>query len=265
MIRTVQVAWLTVSAVSLCMLVLGGCGSDVTDDGAVEGGGGAGASGSGGQATGGSGTGGSGTGGEDTSCDAPDRTCPDAMPYPGGPCEGSLACDYFDGALDWAFQCLNGKWVGAADCEQIVGGCPVQPPTEACDGPFQGQLEGVEIVVGPAEGAFRPFENAEAVEIVWGGQGSAMIFFRVQMVGDDVPPCAIVTTTISGAPIPTESFKRVTRFRCGESLPSYVMVPFGDCTPMEPVETTVTIDIEGIGSAEVVISVPPEAFCGAFG
>lgn len=140
------------------------------------------------------------------------------------------------------------------------------PPTEACDGPFQGELEGALVFVGPpGEGEFRPFEDGESVPIEVGGQGLAMIFFRMQMVGEDLPACAIVTTTIAAEPVPTESFKRVTRFRCGESLSSYVIIPFGDCTPTEPVDTTLTIDIEGVGATEVVLSVPPEGFCGGFG
>ncbi len=200
-----------------------------------------------------------------TACDVPDTTCPAERPHPGGQCTGALSCTYQD-VVPWEFTCVNDTWEGDPDCEQIVGGCPVAPPAEYCEAPFTGSMTGT-VSVGPADlgEAFRPFAAREAARIEWGGQGSAMIFYRVQLDGEDLPSCVRVKTTIAPQGIAAEDTTHSVVMRCGETLGMYIIVPAGDCSGSVPVPTALTVDVDGIGSTEVMLEVPPDAFCGGFG
>lgn len=205
---------------------------------------------------------------EPTSCDAPDQSCPAEMPFPGAPCAGALACDYDDPVQPWRWECVEGRWSGTPDCSEIVGGaCGVPDPAEACQGAFSGSLEGASVSVGPSElgKAFRAFESGEPAEIVWGPQGGAMIFYRVQIDGADVPSCVAVATTVTAAGISPQTVERPVRLRCGETLAMYEILPEGTCESNALVETILRVEVTGIGVVEVPLMVPGDAFCPAFG
>jgi hypothetical protein len=209
-----------------------------------------------------------GGGGSSESCGVPDTSCPAAQPHPGAPCEGSLACTYGDPDIPWHFACADGRWDGEPDCSMVVGGCPPPEPAEGRGPAFTGQLPaGVEI--GPAVvlgETFRPYQPNEPIEVVWGGQGSAMIYYRLALDTDAPPTCVNVRATIAAPGIPPETSTETVRLRCGESLRMYVVVPAGPCEgSTAPVDTTVHVEVDGVGEADVTLAVPADAFCGALG
>jgi hypothetical protein len=121
--------------------------------------------------------------------------------------------------------------------------------------------------VGPVEMGqpFRPYEQGESPEIVWGGQGSAMVFYRIAVDGQELPGCVEVDASLTPVGLSPESLKGNVRLRCGESLRLYLIVPYGTCEETEPVDTVLHVEVAGVGTTEVTLQVPPEAFCGGFG
>ncbi len=200
-------------------------------------------------------------------CDVPDVTCPADKPYPGAPCEGALSCTYdAESGVPWNYSCTGGRWNGEPDCSEVVGGCPVAPAAEVCSAPVTG-AGAAPIEVGPAALGidFRPFAAGEEPSIVWGGQGSAMIYYRVRVDADDAPGCVQIRTIITPSGGTPETTTSSVVMRCGETLGMYIIVPYGACGGSEPVPTTLTVEVEGVGSTEATLSVPAEAFCGGFG
>jgi hypothetical protein len=213
---------------------------------------------------GGSGGGGSGAGGGNDACGTPDTSCPPEQPHPGAPCAGDLVCGYGDEVVPWNLECIDGRWEGEPDCSMVVGGCPIPEPAEGCEGAFAGQMPGT-LRIGPADTigeAFHAYAASEPVEVHWGGQGSAMIFYRLALDADAPPGCVAVRTTISAPGIMPETQSQTVRLRCGESLRMYVVVPAGSCDgSTTPVTTTVHVKVDGITETDVVLSVPADAFC----
>lgn len=242
------------------------CASDPEGGNAAEddGGGAAGAGDQGGSEGYSDGYGGEGP----ASCDAPMDRCPTDMPFSGGPCTPGLSCDYPDpGGISWSFTCPSGAWQGTNSCDEELLGCsPTPPQAETCPSPFSGEMS-AELQIGPADSsaAFRPFEEGETPEIQWGGQGSAMIFYRIQLDGEDLPDCVQIDSTLTPVGLYEESLVSNVRLRCGESLSLYIIVPYGTCEETEPIDSVLRVAIEGIGQTEVTLSVPPDAFCGGFG
>jgi len=189
------------------------------------------------------------------------------MPFPGGPCEGALSCDYTVDSFDWSWTCDDGVWSGQADCSELLGGaCPVPPPAESCSDPFAGEMAGA-IRVGPVElgQPFRAYEEGEAIDVVWGGQGSAMVFYRIAIDGEEPPSCAMVEASLTAEGMAPEGLTSAVTMRCGESLRLYTIVPIGSCMETEPVDTVLEVTVQGIGTTSVTLKVPAEAFCGGFG
>lgn len=205
----------------------------------------------------------SGAGGhEEIDCSEPDTTCPGALPYPGSPCAGALACDYGDDVIPWHFTCEAGRWAGGPDCSMLGGACGIFPEAEGCADTFSGQLSAA-VEIGPAVVGepFRAFEDGEVAAVEWGQQGLAMVHFRLRIDSDSAPSCIMTNRRIAPAGMdPYEASSPVT-LRCGESLRMYLILPPGDCTVVEPVETTLQIDVAGIGTGEARVMVPPEGFC----
>lgn len=250
--------WAATWIAAACVTLLA-CTSEVEGDPAAQGGGGTG--GGGGQSSG------SGAG-EPVDCDAPQTSCPASMPFPGGPCDDGLSCDYQEDGFEWDWTCQDGVWSGQANCDMLVGGtCPIAPPAETCSDPFAGQLSQAVLEVGPVEMGqpFRPFDAGESPEVVWGGQGSAMVFYRIAVDGEELPSCVEVDASLTPVGFSPESLKHNVRLRCGESLRLYLIVPFGTCEETEPVDTVLRVEVAGVGATEATLAIPPEAFCGGFG
>lgn len=188
-------------------------------------------------------------------CSIVDRTCPEEIPAQAAPCETGLTCDYTvggEGGDQWRYDCTDGLWVATNVFCSHDGIC-VPPLHQECDAPFTGTLAGVTVGVGPWAGRFRAFDTAEAVPLVWGPQGGAMIPFRVQLAGDGAPSCvrAMVSSTIDGTAGPEVPLP--VAMTCGLSQPILFVVPI-DCggTPEHTVDLTVRID--GIGEATASIT-----------
>ena len=199
---------------------------------------------------------------EEGACDEPVRCCPADRPYPGGPCEDDLFCQYpdyegeFDATLDYA--CHGGRWnlSFSTDCN---GGCTFDL-AETCLEPFGGTLDGAVVQIGPASAtdAFRPFEAGEDVTsaIEQGPQGCAMIGMRLQITGADPPDCVVAhtSTTVDGG-APMTSDVRV-RMRCGESLGVLAILPGWDafCESVGTHALAVEVSVEGVGTASAEAS-----------
>lgn len=203
-------------------------------------------------------------------CGLIDVSCPARRPHPGAPCQGALTCAYPEGSALWGATCVDEAWSLNATCtEQSIGGvCFLPSEAETCTDPFLGAGEGtVEAGVSSHQGAFRPFEEGELLEVEFGGQGSPMLWYRVQVDGPQPPPCARVTATMESPEFyEPGSVVRDVVLRCGASLDMFTIVPFGDCTgSTEPVEVTLTVEVEGIGASTTSVMLPADALCGGFG
>lgn len=208
----------------------------------------------------------------ETDCGSVDTSCPSVRPFVGSPCQGNLQCSYVEegGFTTWQASCINGAWTASATCEEepLGGTCGgVPPPAEACTAPFSGTLD-ASVEIGPAtEDLFRAFYDGEPVAIEWGGQGSAMVFYRLKLAGPELPTCVGLTITLESPmftePLPQEA---TVVLRCGQSLSMYSVIPSGDCTSSEPMfEATLRVLVDGVGEVAQPVQLPTEALCGGFG
>lgn len=249
----------TVLATALAIAAASGCGTAPSDAASA----GAGSSGSGE----------GGRGGEtviETDCDAGDEVCPETRPFEGAPCEGELECEYIEdaGQTTWVITCVDGAWSSWASCELLPTGCQqIPPPAEACEPPFEGVLE-AKAEVGPAsEETFRPFEDGELIEIVWGAQGSAMLFYRLKLDGPELPTCVALTVSFeSAAFVEAIPGHETVVLRCGQSLSIYTIIPYGECAGDDPsFDATFRVLVHGIGEVVQPVRIPTEALCGGVG
>jgi hypothetical protein len=185
-------------------------------------------------------------------CIVPDVDCPVEHPHPGAPCSGELACEYgADETEDlWRYECYEGQWSAWSDWEEVP------PLAEICLDPFEGVIGGA-IDIGPlnANEAFRPFDDCEVADLIWGGQGSAMLAYRLRVRDVESPACVLVTTTIdpTGGGETQQSNSRVA-VHCNESLAVYVPLEVSDCGTHD-LGLQIHVAVEGIGetSARVIM------------
>jgi hypothetical protein len=179
----------------------------------------------------------------------PDTACPAAPPFSGAPCRGALSCTYTTPEGPGQFDCEGDRWNGGIMCL----GCPPQL-VEECRTPFTGSAP-ASVQMGPAEGAFRPFDPGERVPVIWGGQGLPMVSFRLRVGGETPPSCArvVARTSLDGGTAAVADRAIVTR--CGETLTILQIVP-GDPCLMRDYSLQVVVDVVGVGttSADLVIT-----------
>lgn len=190
-------------------------------------------------------------------CEEPDRECPPAVPYSGGPCEGELFCTYDDDDESEA-RCVGGAWSAIATCP----GC-VLPLAEYCHEPFTGTLDGATVTMGPP-GAGRAFEEGEAVELIIGAQGSPMIAFELRVEGAESPPDCVArgialswdggSEIASGTPVGV-------RLHCGTSR-TILLIPPGLPCDGEEHDLSVRVPVEGIGEASARLRVADDGCAG---
>jgi len=166
---------------------------------------------------------------------------------------------YVVDAIDWTHTCVSGAWQGESLCPP--GGACVPPLAESCSSPVRDHGAGV-VEIGPVEaGAFRPFAMGEEVAVIYGGQGSPMIEYRVR-TESDAPECTELVSTLR-TPVTTDVLDRLRlRTRCGRSLGIFTILPQTDPCP-EPglVDVELEVELTGIGSTTVNLRIPSEAFC----
>jgi hypothetical protein len=193
-------------------------------------------------------------------CTIPDTTCPADQPFAGSACDLDESCNYTDPVMMggtpviWTYTCVDSQWMGTSDCMPAPGGsCPVGPLAEGCRMPFTGMLTGATIELGPpGAGPFRPFMPDEMIELVVGGQGSAMIALRIRVDGEELPRCVTVASEMEidgGAP--QGAGMRPMVLHCGESLPFFLIVPEVCMPGMHQNVLRVTIPGIGTGTATV--------------
>jgi len=134
----------------------------------------------------------------------------------------------------------------------------VPPLFEECAPSFAGTLAGATVEIGPPSETdpFRPFAADELVDVVWGGQGSPMLAFRLRIAGAEAPGCVLTATTLSEPS--TMEMGATDRGRvalhCGETLATFAIVPFAgvDCDArIFDVHLEVVVDGVGTGTADV--------------
>lgn len=214
-------------------------------------------SGSGGSA-GSAGSGGSGGG----SCGEPDVVCPNALPFPGAPCATTDTCTYpvGDGVNQWTYTCQSGHWDGNATCQgPLGGGCPIPPLAESCDEPFAGTAGGaVELGAADPTQPFTPIAQGDELPLVWGGQGSPMVAFRLRATSVGAS-CIRADTTLSIGDKSGAPSARAVVLHCGETLRVFEIFPVELLTCAEPmqslVDLTLRVDVKGVGSVTRTVKV----------
>lgn len=185
------------------------------------------------------------------SCVEPDRVCPADPPLPGSPCEGMLVCPYAPSAMA---TCAGGTWLFDTGCDGGPPGSTCVPPlAEVCRTPFTGTLSGARIEIGPTTGAFRPFMDHEPVTAEFGGQGGAMIAYRMRVDGTEVAPeCVSVNATVTfDGMTPVESHRGI-RLHCGQSLGMFDVLPGSPCeSRIYPV--TMSVTVAGVGTTSATL------------
>jgi hypothetical protein len=72
---------------------------------------------------------------------------------------------------------------------------PGVPDPDSCETPGVGTLSTVELGTAD-EGTFSPLQSGQAVDLVFGGQGGAMVPVRLRLSGSDVPSCLAHMTEV---------------------------------------------------------------------
>lgn len=203
------------------------------------------------------------------SCGTPATICPGSIPHTGAPCEGELSCPYAVGDVlntIHTASCDTGTWTITTACDPALGGgCDVPPLAESCIDPFGGTLANASVAVGPrGDGAFTPYVDGSQIDLVWGGQGSPMFEFRVELDGDggDALTCANVKATIDIDGVPTVDASQPVVFRCGSTLGVFVIVPASpiDCDD-KMFQLDITIEVQGVGSTSIQVLVQGGEHC----
>jgi len=196
-----------------------------------------------------------------------DETCPESLPYATSRCAVGLTCTFDDPNGSWEYTCPEGRWEANGVCDPMLpGACPVPRFSERCSSPFTGMISGGTVQIGPVTSAdFRPFMDEELVDFTVGAQGSAMIAYRIEVGGVGVPACVRAVTTLSSPIIERVSEPRTISLLCGSSLGILGVVQRATPCPEEPAVVTLTVDVSGVGTASVNLTVPAMAFCAGFG
>lgn len=178
-------------------------------------------------------------------CSEPDRACTEEPPLPGSPCEGMLSCPFPPGGVA---TCAGGVWSFDPGCD---GGC-APPLAELCRSPFAGTLGRSRVELGPVDGPFRPFSAHEIIAATFGGQGGAMLAYRVRIDGADVPACMTVDAVVTYdgmTPVPSH---RAVELHCGQTLGVFEILPGSPCEArVYPI--TLDVEVAGAGTATATL------------
>jgi len=195
-------------------------------------------------------------------CGEPETSCPTDRPYEGGACNLTGSCAYVieSGIHEWTFECTGGTWSGSATVCAPGAGC-VPPLAESCDAPVRDHGVGT-VQIGPVTaGPFVPFADGDEASIVFGGQGSPMLQFRVR-TSTDAPSCVELISTLRTTVAEDVIDRARLRLHCGASLGIFTILPIAvDCATPGPVDVELQVDITGIGSTTATLSVPGDVFC----
>jgi hypothetical protein len=146
----------------------------------------------------------------------------------------------------------------------------IPPFGEACDSPSSKPISGVtlEIAAGDATQPFTPLADGAPVDVVWGGQGSPMLAYRVRVSGAPVPDCALVAHKLALGPYSGAETKTPVRLHCGESLVVYDIVPIDQGCSSPPLPQDLGLEVSAFGQKKTLKLTWPNAACpkgGGFG
>jgi hypothetical protein len=160
------------------------------------------------------------------------------------------------------FQCANGKW------QQLCMGTCAPPLSEACDQPFPDVLADATLQVGHVDGAgFSSYADGQPIDVIWGGQGAAMLAYRLRISAPvNAPTCVLTETTLSVGGQSTLPSKLPVTLRCTDSLAVYAMAPveFFACAPGEQVPITLKVKVAGVGEKTFALTVDAGISCSTF-
>ena len=205
-------------------------------------------------------------GSEPIVCEEVATSCPAEDPlFPGAPCEGALSCTYDAGSFgEWLYECVDGAWFTEPPCIEAPGGSCAPPPlAERCREPFEGELPGASVAIGPASsGTFRPFEDGERIEAIIGGQGAAMIELQVHLEGADALSCADVLLTLEYGGDRRDVSRTNVAVHCGEALRLFAILPFAEleCAEGEH-DLRVEVTVAGVGAAAADLRIEGGYLC----
>lgn len=181
-------------------------------------------------------------------CDI-DTTCPEEAPLSGGPCAGTLSCDYNTcggGPFADTYTCASGQWM--LSNSMCLGAPPVL--AELCRTPTTSWPAGARFVLTPDAAGAAPYTDGQAVDVVIGIQGGAMVPYRVRIEGlDATPTCLHATATLTTDDGMTATSEKFLRLRCGSTLRIYEILPL--CPTMGEHDTTLEVTVEGLGTQTV--------------
>ncbi|MCC7541959.1 MAG: hypothetical protein IT379_37410 [Deltaproteobacteria bacterium] len=176
-------------------------------------------------------------------------SCPAVMPAERAPCSGTFTCTYGSRQL----RC-NGEEIDDVAASFDAGGIPYL--AESCPLPFEGTMTGARIELLPGFGDARAFEPGERVAPQVGPQGGTMLYFRVRVVGDDVPDCVQMNATVAldgGEPAPAIV---AVRLHCGQSYRLVAILADNPCAAGDHA-VSLTVELEGIGTTTVDLVMEP--------
>lgn len=130
----------------------------------------------------------------------------------------------------------------------------VPPFGESCDSPSSKPLPDVQIEVGSGDSTtpFVPLADGAKVDVIWGGQGSPMIAYRLRVTGGEVTDCALVAHKVALGSYQGAEYKTPVLLHCGESLVVYDILPIDQACPNPPVPTDVTVVVTAFGQERVL-------------
>ena len=189
-------------------------------------------------------------------CAEPDLACPlEGSPPLGGPCDGDLACDFTDAeGYEWTYRCTDSEWTAHGGCGEDEFDCAVPELAQGCTEPFDGQLEGAIVRLGPGDSseAFRRFESDERPDIIIGPQGGAMFAVQLEILGVDVPACVLTNVTMRYGDDDEVQFAMPLAMHCNRSNPFYFQL-WTNCGDEDEI-VLIEVDVEGIGATSATLT-----------
>jgi hypothetical protein len=172
-------------------------------------------------------------------CIDPDRVCPELVPPPGLECEGELRCSY----TNYETRCADGAW---RLTNRLCTACP-WPVAEGCSDPSTAALPGATLSIGPPDEA-RAFAPDEAVDAVWGPQGSPMVAYALRIEGAEPASCVSYEGEIDDGLV-RRIGPRAVRFHCVGPEGGTTRTIFTEMAPWpcEPRDYPVTLRLQVAG------------------
>lgn len=178
-------------------------------------------------------------------CDV-DRACPAYPPVWGGPCEGTLSCDFItmcgSDTRD-RYECVAGEWTLTMPGACAGGGIPLN---ESCGDPFTGTLPGARVYLTADRAGAPEIMDGDLVLVAFGAQGLAMLPLRLHVESDTDVACVRMVSTLTLEGMPSAPTTHSVRLRCGSSLRIQDVLPDLPCEERE-YAASIDVEVDGAG------------------